>query len=89
MWSLSIATQITATSLIAWRIWSTHTNIVGPYGNLRAISVIWILVESGAVLGVTHVFILAFYLIKVITNGILNNMMVQLCVSKSYSHFDT
>lgn len=81
MWSLSIATQVSATSLIAWKIWSAHHRAIGAHGNPRITSVLWIVIESGAILSVAHVLVLAFYLDRVAVNGILNNMMGQLCVS--------
>lgn len=81
MWSLSIATQVSATLLIAWKIWSMHSGTVGPHRRLKSISIGWIVVESGAVLSFTHVLVLAFYQLKVAAAGIPSNMIGQLDVS--------
>ncbi|KAH9006686.1 hypothetical protein EDB84DRAFT_1407509, partial [Lactarius hengduanensis] len=59
-WALSIATQLGATLLIGYRIWKSiqWNNSKG----LRAsrLSVLWILVESGALYGVTTTLLLGF-----------------------------
>jgi hypothetical protein len=58
-WSLSIATQFGATVLIGYRFWKT---IRWTSKGIRAsrLSVLWILVESGALYSVTTIFLLGF-----------------------------
>ena len=58
-WVLSLATQLGATLLISYKIWkSIQWNVQG----LRAsrLSVLWILVESGALYSITTAFLLGF-----------------------------
>ncbi|KAI0056857.1 hypothetical protein BV25DRAFT_1920602 [Artomyces pyxidatus] len=58
-WALSIATQFGATLLIAYKIWaSVSWNAFGVRGS--RLSILWILVESGAAYSVTTIFLLGF-----------------------------
>ncbi|KAI0261123.1 hypothetical protein BC834DRAFT_972910 [Gloeopeniophorella convolvens] len=62
-WSLSIATQFGATLLIGYRFWrSIQWNARSTSRGIRAsrLSLLWILVESGALYSVTTIFLLGF-----------------------------
>lgn len=80
-WSLSIATQVSATLLIAWKVWYTHIGTVGPHKSQKSLSIMWIILESGAVLSLGHIFLLAFYVHKITAGGVLVAMIGQLDVS--------
>ncbi|KAI0061238.1 hypothetical protein BV25DRAFT_1917190 [Artomyces pyxidatus] len=59
-WIFSIATQVSATLLIGYKIWrSVSWNAFGVRGS--RLSILWILVESGAAYSVTTVFLLGFW----------------------------
>ncbi|KAJ3556204.1 hypothetical protein NM688_g2153 [Phlebia brevispora] len=77
-WSLSIATQVSATLLIAWKVWYTHIGTVGPHKSQKSMSIMWIILESGAILSLAHIFLLAFYVHKITAGGVLVAMIGQL-----------
>ncbi|KAF7798419.1 hypothetical protein EIP86_009640 [Pleurotus ostreatoroseus] len=77
-WSLSIATQVSATLLIAWKVWYTHIGTVGPHKSQKSMSIMWIILESGAVLSLSHIILLAFYVHKITAGGVLVAMIGQL-----------
>jgi hypothetical protein len=58
-WVLSLATQLGATLLIGYQIWKS---ILWNFQGIRAsrLSILWILVESGALYSVTTLFLLGF-----------------------------
>lgn len=77
-WSLSLGTQIISTSLIAGRIWwHAKRNSVSKS---RYISLIAIIVESGAIFALSTVFLLAFFDLQVLAAGILSDMSAQIAV---------
>lgn len=82
-WSLSIATQVSASSLIAWKVWRTHigTGTGGHYKNKRSMPIVWIVLECGAVLSFSHVFLLALYVERTIAGSVIVAMIGQLDVS--------
>lgn len=75
--SLSLAIQVTATTLIVWKIavntiWSSMTS------HKEHLAVIWIIVESGAILTVTTIVLCTLYLLEMNTGQIMSNIMGQL-----------
>lgn len=83
-WSLSIVIQMSASLLIAWRIWSVHVH--SSHKDPTIVSVMWTILESGLVLSSATVFLLAFFLIKVVAAAIVIAICGQLDVS-SHSYF--
>lgn len=77
---LNIATQITATSLIAFRIYRA-LNFTSPKFQVRYMSLIWLIVESGAVYTLAAVIQLITYLLKMNVGVIVEFMLAQICVS--------
>ncbi|KAH9050351.1 hypothetical protein EDB83DRAFT_2522501 [Lactarius deliciosus] len=59
-WALSIATQLGATLLISYRIWRSIRSNSSKGLRASRLSVLWILVESGALYSVTTTFLLGF-----------------------------
>ncbi|KAH8987460.1 hypothetical protein EDB92DRAFT_1128834 [Lactarius akahatsu] len=59
-WALSIATQLGATLLISYRIWKSIQWNSSKGLRASRLSVLWILVESGALYSVTTTFLLGF-----------------------------
>ncbi|KAF8178484.1 hypothetical protein BJ912DRAFT_1063133 [Pholiota molesta] len=75
-WSLSIATQIISTGLIAGKIWWHARRISGS--KAQYLSVIAIVVESGAIYTVATIFLLAFFDIKTQAGAIIGDMTAQI-----------
>ncbi len=59
-WALSIATQLGATLLISYRFWKTIRWTTSKGLRTSRLSILWILVESGALYSITTVFLLGF-----------------------------
>ncbi|KAH8984386.1 hypothetical protein EDB86DRAFT_153961 [Lactarius hatsudake] len=59
-WALSIATQLGATLLIGYRFWKSIQWNSSKGLRASRLSVLWILVESGALYSVTTIFLLGF-----------------------------
>ncbi|KAI0286334.1 hypothetical protein BC826DRAFT_94071 [Russula brevipes] len=79
-WTLSVATQFGATVLIGYRIWRA---IRWSSKGIRAsrLSVLWIVVESGALYSVTTIFLLGFSSTN--TGAIFANSLGQISVAFS------
>ncbi|KAF8163986.1 hypothetical protein BJ912DRAFT_1097021 [Pholiota molesta] len=66
-WSLSIIIQVSATCLIAYRIWSlsagisSHVVAADEKDRTNYTSIIWIIVESGVLYTVSTIILLAFF----------------------------
>jgi hypothetical protein len=78
-WSLSISTQIISTGLIAGKIWWHARRISGS--KAQYLSVIAIVVESGAIYTVATIFLLAFFDMKTQAGAIIGDMTAQIAVS--------
>lgn len=79
--SLSAATNIILTGLIAGRIWWTYRNNVGSdytSGSSDYMLVIWTMLDSGAVYTITEVITIAFLGPQV--GGFLSNLFIQIAV---------
>ncbi|KDR81096.1 hypothetical protein GALMADRAFT_20787, partial [Galerina marginata CBS 339.88] len=78
--SLSVATNIILTGLIAGRIWWTYyrNNIGSDYasGSSNYMLVIWTMLDSGAVYTVTEIVTIAFLGPQV--GGFLSNLFIQI-----------
>ncbi|KAG6872532.1 hypothetical protein C0995_009106 [Termitomyces sp. Mi166 len=75
---LNIATQITATSLIAFRIYHA-LNFTGPKFQVRYMSLIWLIVESGAIYTSAAIIQLITYLLKMNVGVIMEFTLAQIC----------
>jgi len=78
LWSFSIATQLLATALIAWKLWFTMYSSAVLFNSSKYWSIIWIIVESGAALSVCTIFLLALFESNKIAGGILAAILGQL-----------
>lgn len=77
-WCLSIATQVISTGLIAGKIWwHAQRNTVSKS---RYISLIAIVVESGAIYTLSTAFLLAFADLKTQAGAIIGDMTTQIAV---------
>lgn len=79
-WSLSIVIQVCATSLIAWKVWFARMSATGLHKNQRSVSILWMVLESGAVLTLSHVVLVALFAQGTIASGIVYAMIGQLDV---------
>jgi surface polysaccharide O-acyltransferase-like enzyme len=78
-WCLSIATQVISTALIAWKIWQ-HARL-NPVAKSRYMSLIAIIVESGAIYTMSTAFLMALADRKTQAGAIPGDMTAQLAVS--------
>jgi len=79
-WSLSIATQILVTLAIAGRIyWMSRGTSLARGASKRYMSVIWIIVESGAIYSITTIFLLAFFDLQTQAGGVIGACLAQIC----------
>ncbi|KAF8953245.1 hypothetical protein BDZ97DRAFT_625499 [Flammula alnicola] len=77
-WALSIATQFSVSCAIAGRImWISRG--VPSLASHRYFSVIWIIVESGAIYCITTVLLLTFFDLKTQAGGIIGGVLAQIC----------
>ncbi|KAJ3559928.1 hypothetical protein NM688_g38 [Phlebia brevispora] len=77
-WCSSIGAQMASTLLIAWKVWWTHIGTVGPHKSQMTLSVMWVILESGAVLSFSQVIVLALYVQKMAVGGVIIAMVSQL-----------
>lgn len=84
-WSLSISVQVSATSLIAWALWSVHRESGKLHNDRTIVSVMWVILESGAVLSTATVILLTFYVHHLTAGGIVVALIGQLSVSQAKS----
>jgi hypothetical protein len=79
-WALSLSIQVTATTLIVWKIWNSTS---WSYIRSRTDSfyVIWILVESGALLTACYITLMVLFLLKTNAGSIMTNIIAQVSVS--------
>lgn len=80
-WVLSISTQLSATSLIAWKIWNSMPpkTTTGLRSDSR--SILWIIIESGAIYTFTTALLTAFYLAKTAAGAVVSACLGQISVS--------
>ncbi len=85
-WSLSIATQVVATCLIAFRIWSYSATIpahvVATTGKERPnyLAIVWIIVESGLIYTVSTIILLVFFELNSQASNIIGKALGQISV---------
>lgn len=76
--SFSIATQVLATGLIAWKLSYKMYIIPDTLPASMYWSIIWIIIESGAILSIATIFLLAFFASGKVAGGVLLNILAQL-----------
>ena len=77
--STSLITQVVATSLISWRIVSTFrwkTNVARK----EQLSIVWMIVESGAILTATSVTVLTLFVLNINAGTLITSVISQLSV---------
>lgn len=85
-WSLSIATQVSATALIAYRIWTYATRIpahVVPADErerMDYMAVVWIVIESGAVYTASTIVLLVFFVLNTQASNVIGKALGQISV---------
>lgn len=79
-WSLSIAIQVTATCLIAWKVWAVQRASPAKLRSSRSLSVVTMILESGATLSFSTVILLGFFAAKKEVGAILVAIVGQLAV---------
>ncbi|KAF9481324.1 hypothetical protein BDN70DRAFT_876476 [Pholiota conissans] len=83
-WSLSIIIQVSATCLIAYRIWFLAADIpahVGPAEEKERTnytSIIWVIVESGVIYTVSTIILLAFFELNSQASNIIGKALGQI-----------
>lgn len=85
-WALSLATQSLSTGLIAGKIWWIFRNItMSAQDTSRYMSIVWTLVESGALYCTTTALLLTFYSLDLNSGAILDHISSQVSVSTQLS----
>jgi hypothetical protein len=83
--ALSLVANTSVTCLIAGRLWvisrSTRTSPV----TTRCTTVVWTILQSGAVYSITMVFLVAFTAMESQVGRFISNLFVQLCVSPIFN----
>ncbi|KAI0087879.1 hypothetical protein BDY19DRAFT_994764 [Irpex rosettiformis] len=77
-WALSIVIQVSASSLIAYRILDIQRHAPRSMKRSKTMSVFWMILESGAILGCTTVVALSLYLAHKIAGGVVTAIGGQL-----------
>ncbi|KAI0087860.1 hypothetical protein BDY19DRAFT_994747 [Irpex rosettiformis] len=78
-WGLTITIQISASCLIAFKIWVVQNRVTTTRaGSSWSISIVWIILESGAVLSLITALLLAFYTLHTIAGGVVGAISAQL-----------
>ena len=82
-WSLSLATQLGVTLLIASRIWwvSRFARKGKDVESTIYLKIVWTLVESGALYAFTAILLLAFFNSQAHVGTIIGDALGQICVS--------
>ncbi|KAJ7076624.1 hypothetical protein B0H15DRAFT_790338, partial [Mycena belliarum] len=79
LWSMSLVTQVSATLLIAYKIWSNTFH--GTMRRSGPSAVFWMVVESGAVYSITTVITMTLYVLKADSGAISGGALGQISVS--------
>lgn len=81
-WALSITTQLSASCLIALRIWTVQNRslLARSRAASRCMPIIWMILESGAILSFATVILLALYTRHAVAGGVLVGICGQLVV---------
>lgn len=85
---LALATHIIVTCLIAGRIWGEARANSKYAGQTRHMTVVWTIIESGAIYSVAVIFFVAFAGLKTQAGGLVSNLFVQLCVSSFLGRYE-
>ncbi|ESK87499.1 hypothetical protein Moror_10911 [Moniliophthora roreri MCA 2997] len=79
IWAMSLAVQGICTLLIASKIWwDSRTSRKAGFGSSRQMSVVWTIVESGAVYSISTVFLMTFFLLKTQVGAIIGDPLGQI-----------
>ncbi|KAJ3555088.1 hypothetical protein NM688_g2767 [Phlebia brevispora] len=72
-WGATISAEMSATLLIAWKLWYTYIGTIGAHRlqHLKTLSIMFVILESGAILSSMSVILLAFYLSKAVAGGVI------------------
>lgn len=82
--TFSLVTNASITCLIAGRVWSmSRRHCISPV-TTRCMTVMWTILESGAVYGLTTVFLVVFTAMRSQVGGFISNLFVQICVSSIF-----
>lgn len=77
--TFSLVTNASITCLIAGRVWSmSRRHCISPV-TTRCMTVMWTILESGAVYGLTTVFLVVFTAMRSQVGGFISNLFVQIC----------
>ncbi|KAI0771364.1 hypothetical protein BC629DRAFT_1531366 [Irpex lacteus] len=79
-WGLTITTQVSASCLIAYKIWTTRRTLRYSRSSraAKSMSVLWLVLESGALLSSTTVVLLSFYVTHKVAGGTIAAICGQL-----------
>lgn len=87
--SMSFAIQFSATSLIVWKIWRTTAWTESIDGHKERLAIIWMIVESGAIMTALTVTVLALFLLHMNVSGVIASVIVQISVCISFRSPDS
>ncbi|KAI0318585.1 hypothetical protein OF83DRAFT_934036 [Amylostereum chailletii] len=76
-YSISLGTQVIATTLIAWKIWSTVAS-QSKSARRNQVTIVWMIVESGAVLACTSATVLTLFLLNLNAGAAVAPIFAQL-----------
>ena len=81
LWAMSVTLQVLCTTLIASKIWwDSHLIKKAGFGLHRQMSVVWIIVESGAIYSISTIFLMTFFLLKTQAGAIIGHPLGQISV---------
>lgn len=79
IFTISLGIQVTATTLIVWKILRSSSGVGGALaGRGEYLSVIWMIVESGAVLTASSATVLTLYLLSMNAGAIMSPIITQM-----------
>jgi hypothetical protein len=81
MWCMTLSVQILCTTLIVLKIWfDTRQSRAAGSNSSRPMAVVWTIVESGALYGLTTIFLLTLFLLKTQAGAIIGDPLGQISV---------
>ncbi|GJE87406.1 hypothetical protein PsYK624_034890 [Phanerochaete sordida] len=81
IFALSLALQISATTLIAWRLLHTRHELIGLVelsGSSRRLSLVWMVIESGAILTSATLAVMVLFILKFQAGAMMIPIITQL-----------
>ncbi len=81
-WAVTVTIQVSASCLIGLKIWTVRNRTHATnYGSIsRSMPIVWIILESGAILSISTVLLLAFYATNKVAGGLVAAINGQLGV---------